>query len=131
VQPAKPLKLMSFDAPRALGTTCTMWDDPNDRHAYARRVLCESVRAKPKPLYMQKATLPPSGVASICRERGLRNRCRLTCGCREEDIPVLPYGSEVVVGRFRCESLRNGIRCTVAATGKGFLINRNRAARVG
>jgi hypothetical protein len=35
--------------------------------------------------------------------------------------PGEPYGAWETVGRFRCEVLREGIRCVVVATGKGFL----------
>jgi hypothetical protein len=42
-----------------------------------------------------------------------------------------PYGGEVTVGRFRCQSLRSGIKCTVVSTGKGFLFNINGATPVG
>lgn len=37
--------------------------------------------------------------------------------------PSLRYGSQVTVGRFRCLSLRAGVRCTVVRSGKGFLIS--------
>jgi hypothetical protein len=33
-------------------------------------------------------------------------------------------------GPFRCQVLRTGVRCTVRATGTGFLINNHRAVRV-
>lgn len=34
-----------------------------------------------------------------------------------------PYGSQVTAGRFRCQSLRSGMKCTVIATGRGFVFN--------
>jgi hypothetical protein len=45
--------------------------------------------------------------------------------------PTLPYGKHVSTGRFRCESRRSGLRCTVARTGKGFVFNNSGAKRVG
>ncbi len=45
--------------------------------------------------------------------------------------PVPPYGTRFTVGRFRCQSLRSGMKCTVISTGKGFLFNKNGASRVG
>jgi hypothetical protein len=42
-----------------------------------------------------------------------------------------PYGAHLDFGRFRCQSLRSGIKCTVIATGKGFLINKSKAIQVG
>jgi hypothetical protein len=44
--------------------------------------------------------------------------------------PGVPYGAWYTVGPFRCELLRQGIECVVVATGKGFLITRNRIAEV-
>jgi hypothetical protein len=79
----------------------------------------------------QKALLRGNGAVSICRVSGNSTRCHLACGCEETPPPILAYGQEQVVGRFRCQSLRTGMRCTVVRTGKGFLINSNRAARVG
>jgi hypothetical protein len=45
--------------------------------------------------------------------------------------PSLAYGRRVRVGRFRCQSLRSGMKCTVTRTGKGFLINSTSVNRVG
>ena len=42
-----------------------------------------------------------------------------------------PYGTQVTVGRFRCQSLRSGIKCTVISTRRGFLFNISGASRVG
>jgi hypothetical protein len=41
------------------------------------------------------------------------------------------YGAHLDFGRFRCQSLRSGMKCTVIATGKGFRINRHETVRVG
>jgi hypothetical protein len=126
VKPADPVTSAHFDSPKALGTSCSMLD----RRGAGALVQCESVRGK--PLYMQKAILRPNGAVSICRDHGIHNVCHLSCGCEEGDqIPELAYGRAMVVGRFRCASLRTGIRCTVTRTGKGFLLNKNRAVRIG
>ena len=53
------------------------------------------------------------------------------CGCAEPDNPPLAYGKQITAGRFRCQSLQNGVRCTVIRSGKGFLINRDGVSRVG
>ena len=52
--------------------------------------------------------------------------CRgVSClGNAPENTPALPYGKQVTVGRFRCFSLRAGIKCIVISSGKGFLIDR-------
>jgi hypothetical protein len=52
------------------------------------------------------------------------------CGCDEPDNPPLAYGKQITVGRFRCQSLEIGVRCTVIQSGKGFLINRDGVRRV-
>jgi hypothetical protein len=41
------------------------------------------------------------------------------------------YGAHLDFGRFRCQSLRSGMKCTVIATGKGFRINRHETVSVG
>lgn len=44
--------------------------------------------------------------------------------------PSLAYGKRVSVGRFRCQSQRSGLKCTVIESGKGFLFNRRGATSV-
>jgi hypothetical protein len=44
--------------------------------------------------------------------------------------PTLPHGRQATVGRFRCRSTRAGLRCTVVATGNGFLFTPSGARRV-
>jgi hypothetical protein len=130
VEPGKPVKNAFFDSPAAVATTCYMTDDPGTHAPHAVEVVCQSVKTRPR-LYQQKAWLRGNGAVSICRVGGNSTRCHLACSCDEGPTPVLAYGQEQMVGRFRCESLRTGMRCTVVRTGKGFLINKNRAARVG
>jgi hypothetical protein len=45
--------------------------------------------------------------------------------------PGQPFGTNVDLGPFRCVPLHTGVKCTVLATGKGFLINQNGATPVG
>jgi hypothetical protein len=42
----------------------------------------------------------------------------------DEMAPVLRYGHRAEVGAFRCASTRQGITCTVRASGRGFRIDR-------
>jgi hypothetical protein len=44
--------------------------------------------------------------------------------------PALGYGKSADVGRFRCQSLRTGMSCTVISTGRGVLFNSAGARRV-
>jgi hypothetical protein len=48
----------------------------------------------------------------------------------DERAPVLGYGKRAKVGGFRCSSARQGITCVVAATGKGFRIDDEKAVAV-
>jgi len=131
VTPGEPLTLAVFKSPKGVGVTCTMWDDPSIGARYAHRVHCESHRRKP---YLgQKALLRGNGTVSLCRVRNVvgSRRCRLVCGCFETPPPILRYGTEVVVGRFRCRSVRSGIRCVIVKSGRGFALNKHRSWRIG
>jgi hypothetical protein len=129
VEAGEPLVYMTFVAPSALRVTCTMRDGPEVQVRY-RDVRCESYRRRP---YLgQKAVLRPSGDVTFCRSRDPRSgKCRFVCGCFEVPPPVLRYGMEIVVGRFRCRSARSGIRCVAIRSGKGFAITKDRVWRIG
>ena len=71
-------------------------------------------------------SMDAGGRLEICRGR----RC-VSCICDEGRLPILGYGRQVTLGRFRCVSLETGMRCTVMRSGKGFLINRAGVSRVG
>ena len=127
VTAGKPLKNARFDAPRAVGVLCNMSDDPGAHGPHAVEVLCEGFASH--PARYAKAILRGNGAISFCRTRRASG-CNLLCGC-EENTPTLAFGKQVDVGRFRCESLRTGVRCTIIRTGSGFLINKSRAVRAG
>jgi hypothetical protein len=124
VEPPVPLKDAFFDSPSAVAVRCWMNDGPG--RAF---LLCQSFKGH--PLYQQKATIRADGAVSICRVHGNSNRCHILCSCDEGPTPKLAYGKEMVVGRFRCQSLRTGMRCTLIRSGKGFLINKTRATKIG
>jgi hypothetical protein len=94
---------------------CWMGDD-----SQFRGVGCQSARPP------QRVNLGADGRLKICRG----TRC-LGCGCDPPDRFGLAYGRQVTVGRFRCLSLRSGMRCTVIRSGKGFLIHSAGVRRVG
>ena len=73
-----------------------------DRYAGVTNVLCQSFK---RP---QSVSMGPSGVLKICRG----DRC-LSNG--PEGTVTLAYGKSRTVGRFRCTSLRSGMRCIVVA----------------
>ena len=101
---------------------CGMFDDSSYRY-----VNCQS-RVAP-----QNVTMYASGRVTICRDptpNNVTNDCNLG-DPGENVIPVLAYGKQITVGRFRCLSLRAGVKCTVIRSGKGFLINSTAVGEVG
>ncbi len=110
-----------FDSP-SLNISCGMFDNSS-----FRQVVCQSRRPP------QKVILNAAGRVTICRDptpNDFNNECGI--GDRGENpIRPLAYGRQITVGRFRCESLEIGVRCTVIRSGKGFLINRDGVRRVG
>jgi len=131
ITPGEPLTLVIFESPKGVGVICSMQDDPAINARYAHRVHCQSHRRRP---YLgQKAVLRGNGTVSLCRVRVPFNtrRCRLVCPCQETPPPILAYGKEVIVGRFRCRSVRSGIRCVVLRSAKGFAINKSRVWQIG
>lgn len=97
---------------------CQMGDD-GKRHA---AVICQS---HTPPSYVG---MDVDGRLHICRGVG----CVGNPGVIDVPKPtVLGYGRQITVGRFRCQSLQIGFRCTVIRSGKGFLINRDGVSRVG
>jgi hypothetical protein len=113
VTPATRTRGAAFRSPSG-GIECGMGDD-------GRTGLVECWTFRPP----QKATLNPGGRLTICR--GSAARCKLA---NIGEGPTLAYGRQTTVGRFRCLSLRSGMRCTVIRSGKGFLINRDGVHRV-
>jgi hypothetical protein len=124
VRPPEPRTNAFFHTPRGLGVTCGLADTAD--HV---GITCFSVRSRPS-LLIQRATLGAKGRAKLCRSRGLRGSGCGLGNSGEDPVPTYKYGTDLTVGRFRCRVLRSGVRCVVAATGKGFVINRTRARRV-
>jgi hypothetical protein len=104
----------SFYSP-SRGIDCGMLDQRG-----IRAVICQTLRPP------QKVTMDVLGRLKICS--GSEARCKL--GNAGDDVPVLAYGRQITVGRFRCLSLRSGVRCTLIRTGRGFLINRQGVHRI-
>lgn len=63
-------------------------------------------------------TLSKDGRLRVCRTS---SRC---IGDAPFGTGTLAYGRSRTVGRFRCTSRRDGIRCVVRSTGRGFRIDR-------
>src|SRR3954453_13968382 len=75
-----------------------------------------------------RAVLNTTGVMPVCKERQHR-RC-VGCICDEGRGPTLAFGQHMDIGRFRCQSLPAGFRCTVISSGKGFLVTPRRVSRL-
>src|SRR5262249_49077790 len=78
-----------------------------------------------------RVTLKPSGeLTDLC----IHSTRTVDCGGDfDEDAKFreLPYGRSLTLGPFRCSSATTGITCVIAASGRGFLINRDTVQRVG
>jgi hypothetical protein len=119
VASAWTVQLLSVDffTPKPLSAYCGMTDSPT-----AHVVDCTAF----KPPHA--VDMNGNGRFKACH--GIGQHC-INCGCSPPDARPLKYGQHVDVGRFRCESLHAGVRCTVTKTGKGFLLTRTTTVRVG
>jgi hypothetical protein len=114
--PAKSAESAIVFSPLAYGITCHMTDDGSFTGSW---VYCW-IGANPHPAVHVKLNLDGrfSLTATTAIPVGLGGRST-------------PYGIQVTVGRFRCQSLHSGMKCTVIQSGKGFLVNSAGATRVG
>ena len=71
----------------------------------------------------QTATLYPDSHVVACY--GTRGGAACLSNPDAGFLPTLAYGRSVVLGPFRCTSLRKGMRCVVVRARHGFLINRS------
>ena len=118
-----PKNAIEFFARTSHGTaTCAIYD----HYAGSTVAFCESFRAGRE----SKASVNGRGKVSICASKNTRaDRCNL--GNAGENSPTFGAGRKVSIGAFRCAVERQGVRCVVIASGKGFLFNPSRAIRVG
>jgi hypothetical protein len=75
------------------------------------------------------AVLRKGGKLVLCPDSsdGLRWKCFQNF---DSKAPVLGYGKRATIGGFRCSSARQGITCVVAASGKGFRVDDEKAVAV-
>jgi hypothetical protein len=111
--PAAPTTSTDFLV-RAIGGGCSMT---------TARVMCETYGTP-----AQVATLAPSGAVTICVVGGASPCDQGDFG---EGTPHYAVGRSTTVGPFRCAVLATGVRCTVVASGTGFLMSKTATARVG
>ncbi len=75
-------------------------------------VFCQSASSR------TSVTLSKNGALKVCRRS---SRC---IGDAPYGTGKLAYGKQRTLGRFRCVSRRDGVRCRIIATGRGFHIDR-------
>jgi hypothetical protein len=100
-------------------------------HSPSGNIACEVASARPHlGTYAHCATATPPRSVEL-RLDGTSRVCRgVACiGNAPENSVVLRYGTAIRVGPFRCSSARDGIRCRVIRTGRGFLVSRERISR--
>ena len=97
-----------------------------DGYAGGHEALCEQLGRRRVAI----ARLTPEGAVLACESR---HPSTTTCevGNAGDRTPTFRRGHRVAVGRFRCVVLRTGVRCVVAATGKGFLFGPHGTSAVG
>lgn len=88
--------------------------DRDTRGSYA---YCQSVD---RP---QSVRMASNGRLRICRGEAC-------LGNGPEDATRLAYGRTVRVGRFACSSSRDGFRCRVVSSGRGFFISKDTIRRI-
>jgi hypothetical protein len=103
--------------------SCAIYDGYGGAPAVA---LCEHVTRNSQ----SKATLRPNGSVVLCRTHSISsNRCGL--GNVGENAATYGIGKTITVGRFACTVRAAGVRCTVTASGKGFLLGPKQLRDVG
>jgi hypothetical protein len=104
------------------GVSCAIYDG----YGGAPVALCEHVTRNSQ----SKATLRPNGSVVLCRTHSITsNRCGL--GNVGENAATYGVGKTVTVGRFACTVRAAGVRCTVTASGEGFLLGPQQLRAVG
>jgi hypothetical protein len=119
---AAKTQVAEFYVGTARGVVCVIEDEPDNVE-----VVCYSTR----PGFSQKAMLDAGGGLSLCAVHGRESEIRCQLGNAGERTPTLNAGRRITIGRFRCLVLHAGVRCTVIATGKGFLMTADKTVPVG
>jgi hypothetical protein len=94
-------------------------------HSPSENIECQVAAADPRGTNVYCQTGTPA-LHVVLHANGRLDRCNgVQClGNGPVTATTLAYGRSVVVGPFRCTSLRIGMRCVVRSTGHGFLLSR-------
>ncbi len=118
---ARP-KVAEFFVGTASGVGCFMIGEPG-----GGMVGCYTESSS----YQQKAILNAAGEVQVCAHHvhAFADACEL--GNAGIDTPTYRAGKRISVGAFRCQVVRSGVTCTVAATGEGFYMTAHHVSSVG
>jgi len=84
---------------------------------------CLSHGSPPAESNWHAANVQPNGQVTSCSEEASMMRADCYSGQGDDlGLPYLSPGQQTDVAPFICKVLATGVECTVAATGKGFLI---------
>jgi hypothetical protein len=92
------------------------------------QMICMGIPAGTEPL-VQVAMVFPSGSVTSCQQSLDDPSC--FSGDLGERVPTIASGQEVTIGPYRCAVSDTGVQCTVAASGKGFMITLQQITGVG
>jgi hypothetical protein len=94
-------------------------------HSPSGNIECEVASNDTRGTYAYCQTFNPPRTARLTRS-GHTSVCSRNCsiGNGPDNATLLRYGRALRVGVFRCTSSLVGIRCVVAASGRGFRIAR-------
>ena len=95
-------------------------------HSPSGNIQCEVASGDSRGTYAYCQTTTPTRTARLTAN-GHTKVCSRRCsiGDGPENATTLGYGKSLNVGKFRCTSQSAGMRCVVAATGRGFRISRD------
>jgi hypothetical protein len=88
-----------------------------DVHSGGTHAFCETLQPG------RSVTMAADGSLKVCDGTGC-------LGNPPDNATVLAYGHQSRLGPFTCTSRPTGVRCTVAGSGRGFVISRSGIARV-
>ena len=114
VKPGNAVKYTEFYSPLPGVIACSMSDDAGRSGV---GVYCAALNPGGNPRKQHSVKMGLSGRLKICSGP----RCPI--GNPGEGTPTLRFGKQMTVGRFRCLSLRSGVKCTVISSGRGFLFS--------
>jgi hypothetical protein len=93
----------------------------------SRNISCELDAGKALGTHAYCQTFAPARSVTLSANGAMKTCAGVRClGNPPEHAEPLAYGRSVVLGPFRCTSLRTGMRCVVSKTARGFLISRSR-----